>query len=94
MKRKQSNPYVKNVLERKRQIEYIRQEIINVWQSIGTLCFDTFEELAMMLSLPNNSTSSDGRLDIIKLGFDKVKNEPNFLFVVKDRTIYLDYIPF
>lgn len=86
MKRRQSNPYVKNVLERKRQIEYIRQEIINVWQSIGTLCFDTFEELAMMLSLPNN--------DIIKLGFDKVKNEPNFLFVVKDRTIYLDYIPF
>lgn len=86
MKRRQSNPYVKNVLERKRQIEYIRQEIINVWQSIGTLCFDTFEELAMMLNLPNN--------DIIKLGFDKVKNEPNFLFVVKDRTIYLDYIPF
>ena len=86
MKRRQSNPYVKNVLERKRQIEYIKQEIINVWQSIGTLCFDTFEELAMMLSLPNN--------DIIKLGFDKVKNEPNFLFVVKDRTIYLDYIPF
>lgn len=86
MKRRQSNPYVKNVLERKRQIEYIRQKIINVWQSIGTLCFDTFEELAMMLNLPNN--------DIIKLGFDKVKNEPNFLFVVKDRTIYLDYIPF
>lgn len=86
MKRRQSNPYVKNVLDRKRRIEYIRQEIINVWQSIGTLCFDTFEELAMMLSLPNN--------DIIKLGFDKVKNEPNFLFVVKDRTIYLDYIPF
>lgn len=86
MKRRQSNPYVKNVLERKRQIEYIRQEIINVWQGIGTLCFDTFEELAIMLNLPNN--------DIIKLGFDKVKNEPNFLFVVKDRTIYLDYIPF
>nr|DAQ08461.1 MAG TPA: hypothetical protein [Caudoviricetes sp.] len=40
----------------------------------------------MMLSLPNT--------DIIKLGFDKIKNEPNFLFVVKGRTIYLDYIPF
>ena len=86
MRRRQSNPYVKNVLERKKKIEYIRQEIINVWQSIGTLCFDTFEELAMMLNLPNN--------DIIKLGFDKVKNEPNFLFVVKNRTIYLDYVPF
>lgn len=86
MKRRQLNPYVKNVLEQKRKIEHIRQEIINVWQSIGTLCFDTFEELAMMLNLPNN--------DIIKLGFDKVKNEPNFLFVVKNRTIYLDYIPF
>lgn len=86
MKRRQLNPYVKNVLEQKKKIEHIRQEIINVWQSIGTLCFDTFEELAMMLNLPNN--------DIIKLGFDKVKNEPNFLFVVKNRTIYLDYIPF
>lgn len=86
MRRRQSNPYVKNVLEQKKKIEYIRQEIINVWQSIGTLCFDTFEELAIMLNLPNN--------DIIKLGFDKVKNEPNFLFVVKNRTIYLDYIPF
>lgn len=86
MKRRQLNPYAKNVLEQKRKIEHIRQEIINVWQSIGTLCFDTFEELAMMLNLPNN--------DIIKLGFDKVKNEPNFLFVVKNRTIYLDYIPF
>lgn len=86
MKRRQSNPYVKNVLEQKKKIEYIRQEIINVWQSIGTLCFDTFEELAMMLNLSNS--------DIIKLGFDKIKNEPNFLFVVKNRTIYLDYIPF
>ena len=86
MRRRQSNPYVKNVLEQKKKIEYIRQEIINVWQSIGTLSFDTFEELAMMLNLPNN--------DIIKLGFDKIKNEPNFLFVVKNRTIYLDYIPF
>lgn len=86
MKRRQLNPYAKNVLEQKRKIEHIRQETINVWQSIGTLCFDTFEELAMMLNLPNN--------DIIKLGFDKVKNEPNFLFVVKNRTIYLDYIPF
>lgn len=86
MRRRQSNPYVKNVLERKKKIEYIRQEIINVWQSIGTLCFDTFEELAIMLNLPNN--------DIIKLGFDKIKDEPNFLFVVKKRTIYLDYIPF
>ena len=86
MRRRQSNQYVKNVLEQKKKIEYIRQEIINVWQSIGTLSFDTFEELAMMLNLPNN--------DIIKLGFDKIKNEPNFLFVVKNRTIYLDYIPF
>lgn len=86
MKRRQSNPYVKNVLEQKKKIKNIRQEIINVWQSIGTLCFDTFEELAMMLNLPNT--------DIIKLGFDKIKNEPNFLFVVKNRTIYLDYIPF
>lgn len=86
MKRKQLSVYAKNAIEQKRQIEYIRQEIINVWQSIGTLCFDTFEDLAMMLNLPNT--------DIIKLGFDKIKNEPNFLFVVKDRTIYLDYIPF
>lgn len=86
MKRKQLSAYAKKAIEQKRQIEYIRQEIINVWQSIGTLCFDTFEDLAMMLNLPNN--------DIIKLGFDKVKDEPNFLFVVKDRTIYLDYIPF
>lgn len=86
MKRRQLNPYVKNVLEQKKKIKNIRQEIINVWQSIGTLCFDTFEELAIMLNLPNN--------DIIKLGFDKIKNEPNFLFVVKNRTIYLDYIPF
>ena len=86
MKRKQLSAYAKKAIEQKRQIEYIRQEIINVWQSIGTLCFDTFEDLAIMLNLPNN--------DIIKLGFDKVKDEPNFLFVVKDRTIYLDYIPF
>ena len=86
MRRRQSNPYVKNALERKKKIEYIRQDIINVWQSIGTLCFDTFEELAIMLNLPNT--------DIIKLGFDKIKDEPNFLFVVKNRTIYLDYIPF
>lgn len=86
MRRKQLSAYAKNAIEQKRQIEYIRQEIINVWQSIGTLCFDTFEDLAMMLNLPNT--------DIIKLGFDKIKNEPNFLFVVKDRTIYLDYISF
>lgn len=86
MKKRRLNAYARNAIEQKRKIEYIRQEIINVWQSIGTLCFDTFEELAMMLNLPNN--------DIIKLGFDKIKNEPNFLFVVKNRTIYLDYIPF
>ena len=86
MKKRQLSAYVRNAIEQKRKIENIRQEIINVWQSIGTLCFDTFEELAMMLNLPNT--------DIIKLGFDKIKNEPNFLFVVKNRTIYLDYIPF
>lgn len=86
MKKRQLNAYARNAIEQKRKIENIRQEIINVWQSIGTLCFDTFEELAMMLNLPNT--------DIVKLGFDKIKNEPNFLFVVKSRTIYLDYIPF
>ena len=86
MKRKQLSVYAENAIEQKRKIECIRQEIINVWQSIGTLCFDTFDELAMMLNLPNT--------DIIKLGFDKIKNEPNFLFMVKDRTIYLDYVPF
>lgn len=86
MKKRQLSAYAKNAIEQKRKIENIRQEIINVWQSIGTLCFDTFEELAMMLNLPNT--------DIVKLGFDKIKNEPNFLFVVKNRTIYLDYIPF
>ncbi len=86
MKKRQLNAYARNAIEQKRKIENIRQEIINVWQSIGTLCFDTFEELAMMLNLPNT--------DIIKLGFDKIKNEPNFLFMVKSRTIYLDYIPF
>lgn len=86
MKKRQLSAYARNAIEQKKKIENIRQEIINVWQSIGTLCFDTFEELAMMLNLPNN--------DIIKLGFDKIKNEPNFLFVVKNRTIYLDYIPF
>lgn len=86
MKKRQLSAYARNAIEQKRKIENIRQEIINVWQSIGTLCFDTFEELAMMLNLPNN--------DILKLGFDKIKNEPNFLFVVKNRTIYLDYIPF
>ena len=86
MKKRQLSAYAKNAIEQKRKIENIRQEIINVWQSIGTLCFDTFEELAMMLNLPNT--------DIIKLGFDKIKNEPNFLFMVKNRTIYLDYIPF
>ena len=86
MKKRQLNAYARNAIEQKRKIENIRQEIINVWQSIGTLCFDTFEELAMMLNLPNT--------DIIKLGFDKIKNEPNFLFMVKNRTIYLDYIPF
>ena len=86
MKKRQLSAYARNAIEQKRKIENIRQEIINVWQSIGTLCFDTFEELAMMLNLPNT--------DIVKLGFDKIKNEPNFLFVVKNRTIYLDYIPF
>lgn len=86
MKRKQLSKYAKNAIEQKRQIDCIRQEIINVWQSIGTLCFDTFEDLAIMLNLPNT--------DIIKLGFDKIKNEPSFLFMVKGRTIYLDYIPF
>lgn len=86
MKKRQLSAYARNAIEQKRKIENIRQEIINVWQSIGTLCFDTFEELAMMLNLPNT--------DIIKLGFDKIKNEPNFLFMVKSRTIYLDYIPF
>jgi hypothetical protein len=86
MKKRQLSAYARNAIEQKRKIENIRQEIINVWRSIGTLCFDTFEELAMMLNLPNT--------DIVKLGFDKIKNEPNFLFVVKNRTIYLDYIPF
>lgn len=88
-RRKQRQPIseqAKKAIQRKKEIDCIRQEVINVWQSIGTLVFCTFEELAMMLDLPNT--------DYVKEGFDTIKEEPSFFVRCKGREIYLDYIPF
>lgn len=88
MKRKtrQVSAQAKKAMQRKREIDCIRQEMINVWKSIGTIVFTTFEELAMMLDLPNT--------DYIKEGFDTIKKEPSFFITCKGRDIYIDYIPF
>ena len=85
-KTRQVSAQAKKAMQRKREIDCIRQEVINVWRSIGTIVFTTFEELAMMLDLPNT--------DYIKEGFDTIKNEPSFSVGCKGRDIYIDYIPF
>ena len=85
-KTRQVSAQAKKAMQRKREIDCIRQEVINVWRSIGTIVFTTFEELAMMLDLPNT--------DYIKEGFDTIKKEPSFFVGCKRRDIYIDYIPF
>ena len=85
-RRRQANAQAKKAMQRKREIDCIRHEVINVWKSIGTIVFTTFEELAMMLDLPNT--------DCIKEGFDTIKKEPSFFVGCKGRDIYIDYIPF
>ena len=85
-KTRQVSAQGKKDMQRKREIACIRQEEINVWWSIGTIVFTTFEELAMMLDLPNT--------DYIKEGFDTIKKEPSFFIGCKGRDIYIDYIPF
>ena len=62
MKRKtrQVSAQAKKAIQRKIEIDCIRQEVINVWKSIGTIVFTTFEELAMMLDLPNTDYIKEG----------------------------------
>ena len=85
-RKRQLSAQARKAMQRKREIDCIRQEVINVWKSIGTIVFTTFEELAMMLDLPNT--------DYIKEGFDTIKNEPSFFFCFKGIDIYIDYIFF
>lgn len=80
------NKQVKKAIQREKEIDCIRREVIDVWNNIGTIIFNTFDELAMMLDLPNT--------DYIKEGFNTIKKEPSFFITCKGRDIYIDYIPF
>ena len=70
----------------KRNLNKVRKGIKEVWEVIGTLCIETYEELAWMLDLPNG--------DYIKQSVDKLREEREIILVVKGRELMIDWIPF
>lgn len=70
----------------KRQLNKVRKGIKEVWEVIGTLSVETYEELAWMLDLPNG--------DYIKQSVDELVKSREIMLVVKGRELLIDWIPF
>lgn len=71
---------------KKRELNKVRKGIKEVWEVIGTLCIETYEELAWMLDLPNG--------DYIKQSVDKLSKDREIILIVKGRELMIDWIPF
>lgn len=71
---------------KKRELNKVRKGIKEVWEVIGTLRIETYEELAWMLDLPNG--------DYIKQSVDKLSKDREIILIVKGRELMIDWIPF
>lgn len=70
----------------KRQLNKVRKGIKEVWEVIGTLRIETYEELAWMLDLPNG--------DYIKQSVDELVKTREILRIAVNRELWIDWIPF
>ena len=70
----------------KRQLNKVRKEIKEVWEVIGTLRIETYEELAWMLDLPNG--------DYIKQSVDELVKTREIMRIAVNRELWIDWIPF
>lgn len=70
----------------KRQLNKVRKGIKEVWEVIGTLRIETYEELAWMLDLPNG--------DYIKQSVDELVKTKEILRMAVNRELWIDWIPF
>lgn len=71
---------------KKRELNKVRKGIKEVWEVIGTLRIETYEELAWMLDLPNG--------DYIKQSVDKLCKDREIMLMVNGRELMIDWIPF
>ena len=70
----------------KRQLNKVRKGIKEVWEVIGTLRIETYEELAWMLDLPNG--------DYIKQSVDELVKTREIMRIAVNRELWIDWIPF
>ena len=70
----------------KRQLNKVRKGIKEVWEVIGTLRIETYEELAWMLDLPNG--------DYIKQSVDELVKTREIIRMAVNRELWIDWIPF
>lgn len=70
----------------KRQLNKVRKGIKEVWEVIGTLRIETYEELAWMLNLPNG--------DYIKQSVDELVKTREIMRIAVNRELWIDWIPF
>ncbi len=70
----------------KRQFNKVRKGIKEVWEVIGTLRIETYEELAWMLDLPNG--------DYIKQSVDELVKSREIMRIAVNRELWIDWIPF
>lgn len=70
----------------KRQFNKVRKGIKEVWEVIGTLRIETYEELAWMLDLPNG--------DYIKQSVDELVKTREITRIAVNRELWIDWIPF
>lgn len=71
---------------KKRELNKVRKGIKEVWEVIGTLRIETYEELAWMLDLPNG--------DYIKQSVDELVKTREIIRIAVNRELWIDWIPF
>lgn len=71
---------------KKRELNKVRKGIKEVWEVIGTLRIETYEELAWMLDLPNG--------DYIKQSVDELVKTREIMRMAVNRELWIDWIPF
>lgn len=71
---------------KKRELNKVRKGIKEVWEVIGTLRIETYEELAWMLDLPNG--------DYIKQSVDELVKTREIMRIAVNRELWIDWIPF
>jgi hypothetical protein len=64
----------------------IEIKLAELWQDIGTLCFDWYSELGMMIDEPD--------IDKIIKALKDLERRKKIFLTVKGRTIMIDYIGF